>query len=177
MWLMTPTGFYSIVQKRHHLFLTIRSRVRSDLDELRARYLPTLSKTTASADTDYRYRATVPRSALAKAMIRIINDTLYPNFKQEVERQQGPARAEVYARVWSVLHEGLPKLDATTKKTRETLHQVGRVSYSVDNGPADERTTDLPHETRPRDPDETLKTAKRVMPPSRRRSRATPRSR
>ena len=40
MWLITTAGFYSIVQKSGEKDLTIRSRVRKDLEALRDKYLP-----------------------------------------------------------------------------------------------------------------------------------------
>lgn len=47
MWLMTPIGFFSIVEKpydRHDGTLTVRARVEGDLVELKNRYLPELSE-------------------------------------------------------------------------------------------------------------------------------------
>ena len=42
MWLFTNFGFFSVVQKPGERDLTVRSRLRSDLERLRERYLPTL---------------------------------------------------------------------------------------------------------------------------------------
>ena len=45
MWLLTPIGFFSIVQKPDDTTrntLTVRARVRQDLESLRLRYLPGL---------------------------------------------------------------------------------------------------------------------------------------
>ncbi len=123
MWLTTTFGFFSIVQKDGDKHLTVRARVRADLDELRTRYLPELSKTVALDRTDYRYRATVPGAALAKAMAAIVADITYDNFKAEVELRQGQDRELVYSRVWGVLHDDLPKLDVLGARTR-----VGRTS-------------------------------------------------
>ena len=60
MWLLTPTGFFSIVRKPQDAAagtLTVRSRVRADLDGLRDTLLPELGPTIDNAGTDYRYRA------------------------------------------------------------------------------------------------------------------------
>ena len=99
MWIFTPFGFFSVVQKQGSPVLTVRARVRDDLDRLRERYLPSLSPTITGAGTDYRYRATVPHEKLAHAMAAIVRDIDYCNFKSEVARRDGPSRAGVYHEV------------------------------------------------------------------------------
>jgi hypothetical protein len=47
VWLLTPFGFFSIVRKPDDVdveTLTIRARVKSDLEVLREHYLPSLGK-------------------------------------------------------------------------------------------------------------------------------------
>lgn len=120
---MTTFWFFSVVQKTGTEFLTVRTRVRSDLDGLRERYLPSLTPTFEKPGSDYRYRATVSHADLGKAMSKIVRDVCYDNFKSEVEVVQGHARESVYASVWGVLNAGLPPLDdlersATTAPAR-----------------------------------------------------------
>ena len=103
MWIFTPFGFFSVVQKHGNHFLTIRARVREDLDRLRTQYLPELSPTVEGAGSDYRYRATVPHEQLALAMAAIVRDIGYANFKSAVAESQGPQRAAVYHEVWDAL--------------------------------------------------------------------------
>jgi hypothetical protein len=105
MWLITNFGFFSIVQKQGDSDLTIRSRVRGDLEALRAKYLPGLGEIRRSNVTDYRYRAMVAPADLAEAMGKIIRDITYDNFKNRVAEKQGPRRAHVYHRVWEDLLE------------------------------------------------------------------------
>ena len=57
MWLFTKFGFYSVVQKPGEDCLTVRSRVREDLDPLREQYLPNLGQTLDHVETDYPFRA------------------------------------------------------------------------------------------------------------------------
>lgn len=123
MWLITPIGFFSIVQKPNDKHLTVRARVRRDLDELRERYLPALSRTLATPTADYAYRATVPHAALAAAMAAIVADLDYDNVKAQVERVQGHARALVYADVWTVLHQELPRLDLRDRRSKRSRSQ------------------------------------------------------
>ncbi len=107
MWLITPEGFFSIVEKaadKASGTLTIRARVASDLEALRRGSLLELGATTKGAGTDYRYRATAPREAIAKALARMVEGLQYSNFKNEVAKRQGHARAELYHDVWDVLY-------------------------------------------------------------------------
>ena len=112
MWLMTPIGFFSIVEKpndRYDGTLTVRARVVDDLTALKSRYLPELGEIQAGQGTDYRYRATAPREAVAQALSQLTQDLDYSNFKDEVSRMQGYERARVYGEVWSCLYDMQPK--------------------------------------------------------------------
>ncbi len=107
MWLITPIGFFSIVEKpddRSAGTLTIRARVRSDLESLREAALPSLGEVAESRNTDYRFRAKAQRSEVAAALARMIEQLDYDNFKSEVARQQGSKRAHLYHDVWDVLY-------------------------------------------------------------------------
>ena len=107
MWLITSIGFFSIVQKpgdSEDGMLTVRARANGDLDALREKYLPTLGKTAPNSGTDYRYRARAPREDITKAMMHIVQDIHYGNFKNEVQKRQGLERAKTYHGVWDVLY-------------------------------------------------------------------------
>lgn len=107
MWLITPVGFFSIVQKPTDQAagtLTLRARLRADLDALRTCGLPELSEVSESLNTDYRYRATAPRAAVARVMAQFIDQLDYSNFKNQVSKTQGKKRAELYQDVWEVLY-------------------------------------------------------------------------
>jgi hypothetical protein len=106
MWLITPTGFYSIVSKPGDAAagqFTIRARVRADLDALRSGWLPALTATHESTDTDYRFRATAPQADVAAAVARMVASIDYSNFKDEVAERQGSARVRRYHDVWAAL--------------------------------------------------------------------------
>lgn len=107
MWLITPIGFFSIVQKpgdKANGTLTVRSRVRGDLAALKQHYLPGLGLIQESNDTDYRFRAVAPRAEMSAAMARLVDNLDYSNFKSEVGKQQGHKRADLYHKVWDVLY-------------------------------------------------------------------------
>ena len=103
MWLFTTIGFFSIVQKPRDSFLTIRARVKSDLDRLRKGCMPELSDTIAGGGTDYPYRATISYEDFAKGMEKIVKDIRYSNFKAEVEAKMGSKRESIYLEVWRTL--------------------------------------------------------------------------
>lgn len=107
MWLITPVGFFSIVEKpgdQDADRLTVRARVRSDLEALQRLYLPELTEILEGGGTDYRFRARAQRADVAKAMMSMIGDLHYQNFKDEVMKTQGPKRAHIYHDVWSCLY-------------------------------------------------------------------------
>ena len=107
MWILTPAGFFSVVQKPADVSantLTIRARVTADLDALRRTVLPLLGPVTESSYNDYRFRATAPRQAVAQAMSALVASVCYDNFKDEVARVQGHDRADLYHVVWSKLN-------------------------------------------------------------------------
>lgn len=105
MWLFLPSGFYSVVEKRRGNTVTIRARARADLERLRQQWLPELTPTQVGGGTDYPYRATASREELAAALSRFVAALCYSNFKAEVARELGGARAHLYGEVWSVLHD------------------------------------------------------------------------
>lgn len=108
MWLITPIGFFSIVQKsgdKQNGTLTVRSRVRSDLAALKQHYLPGLGVIQESPDSDYRFRAVAPRAEVSAATARMVDGLDYGNFKSEVAKKQGHKRAGLYHQVWDVLHK------------------------------------------------------------------------
>jgi len=94
MWLITLIGFFSIVQKpadTNKGTLTVRARVRSDLEALRQKYLPGMGEINESSSNDYRYRALVPRSEAASAMAKMVDALDYSNVKNEVTSTKPPA--------------------------------------------------------------------------------------
>src|ERR1022692_4527325 len=105
MWLFTPIGFFSIVQKRGDAVLTIRSRVAGDLEALRERYLPSLSTIITTLDADYAFRATASHRDFAESLASMAASIDYDNFKDEVAKQQGGERASCYSKVWDIMRQ------------------------------------------------------------------------
>ena len=103
MWLFTTVGFFSIVRKPGTAYLTVRARARGDLENLRARYLADLSPSFALPASDYPWRATVTHEAFARAAAAMVMDVTYDNFKDQVRKTQGSARAHAYHDVWAAV--------------------------------------------------------------------------
>jgi 8-oxo-dGTP pyrophosphatase MutT (NUDIX family) len=123
MWLLTNFGFFSIVQKpddQRAGTLTVRSRVSSDLEALREKYLPNMGGILADAGSDYKYRTKVPRETLAAAMLQIVLDLNYDNFKDSVAKTQEHERAHLYHQVWDVLYHLQEQPAATAPRTVRT---------------------------------------------------------
>ena len=100
MWILTPFGFFSVVQKEGDRMLSVRSRVHADLQNLIQAYLPNVQNIEEGGYSDYPYRIFVSHSAWGQALDTIARDIDYPNFKRTVKRRQGPKRSEIYRRVW-----------------------------------------------------------------------------
>jgi hypothetical protein len=106
MWLISTEGFFSIVRKPEDVelgLLTIRGRVRADLERLKTMYLPKASSISEDDRADYRYRFRAKASDIGEALARMAVNIDYENFKNAVEKRQGWTRHEVYGLVWQVL--------------------------------------------------------------------------
>jgi 8-oxo-dGTP pyrophosphatase MutT (NUDIX family) len=108
MWIINRIGFFSVVEKPEDSktkTVTVRARVRSDLDALRAKYLPSLGPTLDHGGTDYPFRAKAPKADFADALSRLALDIDYDNFKNEVAKKQGHGRADLYHELWDTLRK------------------------------------------------------------------------
>ena len=125
MWLFTTVGFFSVVQKPNQDGLTVRARVKDDLDRLRLKYMPQLSATVTGDGTDYQFRATISHDDFAFGLAKLAHDITYDNFKNEIARKQGVKREAAYHKVWETLHalEGEVKPPAKGKKAAKVALQ------------------------------------------------------
>jgi len=119
MWLFTTVGFFSVVQKANQDGLTVRARVKEDIDRLRVKYMPKLTATVSGGGTDYPFRASISHDDFALGLAQIAHDIRYANFKSEIGRTQGVKREAVYGKVWAALQslENEVKPAATGKKS------------------------------------------------------------
>lgn len=108
IWIQTNIGSYSIVIKPEDQdddLVTIRARIKSDLQCLKILYLPTMGLITESHKSDYQFRTKVSKADFAQAMVHLISAIGYSNFKNEVAAVQGKKRAGLYGRIWSELYQ------------------------------------------------------------------------
>ena len=128
MWLFTKVGFFSAVQcgvetpHESRLFpkmktgetaldyLSIRARVRGDLELLRGAYAPELGPTIELPGRDYPYRAYISKDHFAAALCRAALDVDYGNFKDMITKEFNRARHDLYAKVWGVMYGADDKL-------------------------------------------------------------------
>lgn len=107
MWIMTPRGFFSVVQHRDDpLDVRVRARSRDDLERLCD--LPTMERFRATIEEDQRadYRWRIPRMSKANwrtALDQLGDEIDYENFKDAV-KAVNPERAHTYLGVWTKLH-------------------------------------------------------------------------
>ena len=104
MWILMPTGFFSVVRKPGDELLTVRARSRADLERLAAS-VPALGPIEAGGGTDYPYRARIGTDDLAEAVAAAVRGIDYSNFKDAVARRAGTRRAKLYGKVWQTLLE------------------------------------------------------------------------
>ena len=98
MWIFLPNSYPSIVQKSGDAeagTLTVRGRIKGDIEAVR-----TDAVVSEGGGTDYRYRAKIPREAVAQALHDQVMCIGYSNFKGSVKDHQ---RHDAYMRVWAAM--------------------------------------------------------------------------
>lgn len=97
MWIFLPKSFISVVQKPGDTdVLTVRARIKGDIEAVFPQ-----AKVEANQGTDYKYRARVPREAVAKALHDQVMGLNWSNFKGTVKAKK---RHDAYMNVWSAMH-------------------------------------------------------------------------
>ena len=98
MWVFLNDAMLSIVQKPADKAgtLTVRGRIKGDIEKV----FPDAT-VTEGAGTDYRFRATVPRDQVAKAMHDQVMAVDYSNFKSTVKDR---GRHDAYLMVWDAMY-------------------------------------------------------------------------
>jgi len=137
MWLITTFGYFSIVQKnsdRAEDTLTIRCRIRKDMELLREKYLPNLGPIESSGGVDYPYRAKAKREEVAGAFWQAIMDMGYSNFKAETAMELGHCREDVYTEVWLALRK-LQLLDESINGMAADSNQAAGVTLKANDLP------------------------------------------
>jgi len=96
MWIMTNNSYLSIVSKDcGPAELLVRARRAGDIEKV----FPN-AKVTLQTDSDYLYRAILPRDVVKQALAAMIDLIDYPNFKDSVEDR---ALHAAYVSVWCAM--------------------------------------------------------------------------
>lgn len=111
MWLATKIGFYSIVEKQHHLhpngekLFVVRTRTIGDLQRLIDEIQPKLKRVLPIYEyekSDYPYRIYLDTKEEISTTLATLAETItYPNFKDEIsdsDHQQD--KADAYSQLW-----------------------------------------------------------------------------
>ncbi len=109
MWIFTPKGFYSIVQKQPGDLLTVRARSLSDILNFCDDCAIDPHEIDKTSGTDYAFRVCVPRPVFAEWLTNQAESINYANFKDRVHQTLGNSRASIYLRVWAELRAITPK--------------------------------------------------------------------
>jgi len=136
MWIITDFGFVSIVEKqddKKKQTLTIRARVKADLEALRDNYLPSLGPISEDSGTDYKYRAKATRLDLASALSQAVLNIDYSNFKNSVAEKQGSERSKLYHELWDVLYRLQSKKSVHASSAKHTRMAYGGVLVNSEN--------------------------------------------
>ncbi len=111
MWIAFSGGFLSVVARPPHTVrsgdartLQVRARDAEHLRRFRRDYCVGLGRVLHSPQRDYQYRAYVAPAALAEAMIRLVGDVDYTNFKDSIDDRYGDYRLHgALLGVWGTL--------------------------------------------------------------------------
>ena len=96
MWIMTNNSYLSIVSKDcGPAELLVRARRAGDIEKV----FPD-AKVIRHTNSDYLYRAVLPRDVVKQALAAMIDDIDYPNFKDSVEDRSLHA---AYVGVWCAM--------------------------------------------------------------------------
>src|ERR1700681_4611127 len=122
MWLMTNNSCLSIVSKDcGPAELLVRARRAGDIEKV----FPN-AKVTRQTDSDYLYRAILPRDVVKWALAAMIDLIDYPNFKDSVEDTSLHA---AYVSVWCAmagLQHAPPEIERATQQTSALTSKITR---------------------------------------------------
>lgn len=95
MWVFSKDVFLSVVAiKDDPIRLMVRARIRGDIEKVFPLYAGRVRMT---PNSDYRFRAMIPRSEVSCVMAKMVKDIDYINFKDSVTDQR---RHWAYSDVW-----------------------------------------------------------------------------
>jgi hypothetical protein len=105
MWLVTETGFISVVQKKtSDERLTVRSRDPHSLLAVCEKLgLDPVQKISLTLDTDYPYRMWLTREQVQDFVVDSVENIDYSNFKDRITDRRGRVWHDALMNVWCSL--------------------------------------------------------------------------
>lgn len=157
MWIISTDGFLSVVEHRtDHSLVLVRARDKRHLENLleyvpdqietKRKYMPrTVTKVDkAIVDTtnsDYRYRITIPKRAMALAAQKMVLAVNYPNFKNAAAVRKGRT-SQGFVNALHDVWDAFAKIQATkpwaTKIWPTTWKRNGRTTRPVWTKPSND---------------------------------------
>jgi hypothetical protein len=104
--MFTRYGFFSVVEKESGT-LTIRARVKRDLENLKSKFPAELGscEILENVGTDYEFRIKCDKKVFSELSSRLMLDVDYDNFKNMIDKEVGRKREFLYGEVWSVVRK------------------------------------------------------------------------
>ncbi len=131
MWIFLSDSFVSVVADRNDpARLLVRGRRQGDVERFLAPVsAPGEFPVSETPRADYRFRASVPRDTVARAVAAQASAIEYPNFKNTV--REG-VRHEAYTACWSAMSQLQRQPDVTEPalsmdELRERYYALGRI--------------------------------------------------
>ncbi len=140
MWIFDKRGFFALAAsqtpKAPKGTLSVRARVRADLDAFRKHYSSKLGPTIVIPGADYEYRADISPDELRKAMVKMAEGVDYTKFKPEAERFStgGHERHSLYLGVWSAMLNAERRLMGW-RKSAKRLKAMEAEDFPTDGRP------------------------------------------
>jgi hypothetical protein len=114
MWIFTNESFLSVVaHKQFDDCLLVRGRFKGDIEAA----FPG-AEVEETPEADYRFRAVLPRLAVANYIQKQVKMIDYPNFKGSIEC---PSRHDIYMNVWGLLESAQRRSRGILKNLRRAF--------------------------------------------------------
>jgi hypothetical protein len=99
LWIFLNDAFVSVVEDRaDSTMLVVRARRAGDVERFVEGCMAAELRVVQTDHADYRFRTSVPRRVVARALEAAALSLDYPNFKDSVDDDE---RHAIYSRVWS----------------------------------------------------------------------------
>ncbi len=136
MWIFTSNAFLSIVDKApaKHDELLVRARRQGDIEKV----FPN-AKVKKTVGSDYLFRAVVKRIDVAAAMVKMVNELNYDNFKDSIPHSDNQLH-NACSQVWRVMANVQPIAPYHNPRAGRQRSMFDRTAIFANQPSAKERT-------------------------------------